>query len=422
MIGGRHAVGAQARRGAGRRALAGFLLLAFTLVTLRGFLLLPERCGRPSLAEVDAGVSEAVAWFDRNQLGTGRFVYERDVRSGEASPGYNLVRHAGVLVSLYQAAAAGWDEALEVGDRGLAVALRSLVRHDDWAAFAGGESNVRTGATALLVAALTFRRDATGDRAHDDLLTDLGRFLVAMQGDDGRVHARWDSRRRAPVPGEFSPFFTGEAFWALTRLHAAFPEEGWDRAALRTAHYVTHTRDDVEEWFPPISDHWVAYALAELATGPPGARVALHDLLDGEGVDWIRRQGGLFGVQVRIESQRTGRGWLRVVRGGTARGGGVGTLGEGLAGLRVVAATEPRLSELRDPIDDRLLCVAGLLVDRQVDRDAALETASPDVARGAWLVGGATRMDDQQHALSALLLVRETLSDGRSDRGEEARG
>src|SRR5690606_37427283 len=61
------------------------------------------------------------------------------------------------------------------------------------------------------------------------------------------------------------------------------------------------------------------------------------------------------------------------------------------------------LANLRDPLAARAGCVAGMLVQRQVGPDDAAEAPEPDRARGAWLQRGITQMDDQQHALSAVL-------------------
>jgi hypothetical protein len=49
-------------------------------------------------------------------------------------------------------------------------------------------------------------------------------------------------------------------------------------------------------------------------------------------------------------------------------------------------------------------CEAGVLVDRQVRR-----TEPNPLARGAWFTDGYTQMDDQQHAIAALLGAHEVL-------------
>ena len=51
------------------------------------------------------------------------YVYEYDRAADRQNPGYNIVRHAGVTMSLYQFARAGHDEVLDTADAGLAEML-----------------------------------------------------------------------------------------------------------------------------------------------------------------------------------------------------------------------------------------------------------------------------------------------------------
>jgi hypothetical protein len=51
-----------------------------------------------------------------------------------------------------------------------------------------------------------------------------------------------------------------------------------------------------------------------------------------------------------------------------------------------------------------------MLRDRQIDTAEAAAAPDRRRAEGAWFTDGVTRMDDQQHALSALLLVSLILS------------
>jgi hypothetical protein len=78
---------------------------------------------------------------------------------------------------------------------------------------------------------------------------------------------------------------------------------------------------------------------------------------------------------------------------------------EGLGSLSTVAARDPRLADLREPLEDRLQCGAGILAERQEDAAGAAEWPAPDLVEGAWFRENLTRMDDQQHALSGLLLA-----------------
>lgn len=375
------------------------LVVVLVAVGLRLVVALPEQCPVASPAEARAAAERAVGWLERNQHPGGQWTYQYDRDQGRDLGGYNLVRHAGVLVSLYQAAGAGITDGLEVGDRGLAYTERNLVRHDDWAAFGTPDARVATGATALLVAALAERRSATGDDGHDGLMGELGRFLVGQVEDSGAVLAAWDPATAAPVPDEYSVFFTGETAWALAQLARAFPSEGWDAAAVSVVDYLPE-RDDAEDLFPPTSDHWAAYAYAELAAGPAEAELGTAQVADAH------RLADIFGIEVRAESQRWRGGWARLVRGGPASGSGLGTLGEGTAALARFLPGEI------DGLDVRIRCVAGMLVARQATG------ADPDPAEeGAWFTRGVTRMDDQQHALSALLAAEPVLTAGGATTG-----
>jgi small neutral amino acid transporter SnatA (MarC family) len=288
--------------------------------------------------------------------------------------------------------------ALRSADRGTKWALDRLLERDRWAALAS-QGRVATGATALLVAGLVTRREATGDTRYDDVLGRLGRFVLAQTQPSGAVLASYDPTREAPVAGEYSKYFTGEAYWALARLHRAFPREGWGEAADRIGAYLATSRDEVEDHWPPIADHWAAYGLAETVEFPERGRPPLT----GDEVSYARRQAELFGGQVRWVSQRFGP-WGGLVRGShVPRGGGYGVIDEALTGLWLTARREPRLADLRDPVAERAACIAGLAVSAQSDREDAANAARPERVEGAWFRDGETRMDDQQHALAGLL-------------------
>lgn len=372
------------------------------VAAFRGVVAMPERCGDVSVERLRASVSEAVGWFDRNERADGRWLYRYDRREDRDLGGYNTVRHAGVTMSLYQAAEAGFDDALAVADRGAEYALGHLVRHDGWAAFHPDEGWATTGATGLLVAGLVHRRAATGgDDRYDAELEAMGRFLVSQTEPSGAVLAYWDPQRRTAVPGRYSIFYTGEAYWALALLHTEFPDAGWDEPARRVGRYLATERDEAEDVFPRIFDHWAAYGLAVTASWPDAA--SAERPLTGEEVGYARRQAGLGGMQVRWESQRTD-GWPnRWLRGRRAPGAGLGTIGESLTSLWLAAGEDERLADLREPLGERAVCAASMLAGRQVGAAEAEGTSDPRRTRGAWFASGVTQMDDQQHALSAVL-------------------
>lgn len=354
----------------------------------------PESCPAPTAAEARAAARAGVGWIAANQAADGQFLYRYDRDGREVLPGYNTVRHAGTLLALEQAGREGLTDAATAADRGRDWALHRLTALGDERSALTAD----TGASALLAAALVEHRRATGSTAHDDTLRSLGRFLATTVTPQGAVVARWDLLTDEPVTGTRSPFFTGEILWALARLHTEFPDEGWDEPARRISAYLATRRDDAERRFPPVSDHWGAYGWDEISAWPA-------DLTPDERA-YAERQAGLFGVQVRYESQRRPAGLVRWTRGPLALGAGLGTLGEGLGGIRRLAGRTAALDVDREAVDERLACVAGLLVRRQAhSHDLRVD--------GAWFRLGVTQLDDQQHAVSALLAALPVLAGSR---------
>jgi small neutral amino acid transporter SnatA (MarC family) len=404
-------VGPAARVWRAGLSLALLLVVAFVVVAP------PERCPSVTAAELRASAQSAVAWFVRNQEADGTWLYLYDAGEDSTSPEYNSVRHAGVTMGLYQAAAAGLPGALQSADRGTEWALDRLIEDDGWVAFAT-PGLVDTGASALLAAGLVIRREATGDLRYDDVLRRLGRFLQAQTEPSGAVLASYDATGGARVAREYSKYFTGEAYWALARLNRTFPGEGWGETADRVGAYLARSRDDVEGYWPPIADHWAAYGMADTVESRGGAQPLTEDELR-----YARRQAELFGGQTRWISERFGP-WGALVRpGGVPRGGGYGVIGEGLTGWWQVANGDTRLADLRAPIAERATCTAGLAVSAQSDPpDAAGATRTGRVA-GAWFLDGEPRMDDQQHALAGLLRtipIAEATSGSSLGAGDDA--
>jgi small neutral amino acid transporter SnatA (MarC family) len=395
------------------------LTLALLLVLALAVVAPPERCPSVTRTELRSSAQATVDWFVRNQEPDGTWLYLYDADDNSVSSEYNIVRHAGVTMGLYQAAAAGFPGALLSADRGTGWALDRLLYRDGWAAL-DWFGEIDTGASALMAAGLVIRREATGDARHDEVLRGLGRFLVAQTEPSGAVLATYDTSAGAPVAGEYSKYFTGEAYWALARLHRLFPGEGWGQAADRVGAYLTDSRDETEGYWPPVIDHWAAYGLAETAAFPERGEPPLTEAE----VDYARRQAELFGSHVRWVEQRFGP-WGGLVRGSyVPRGGAYGVFGEGLTGLWQAANEDPRLEDLRQPIAERASCIAGLAVEAQSDGDDGAGAARPAAVEGAWFRNGETRMDDQQHALAALLRTipivgaAESVGDSAGDDGD----
>jgi len=345
----------------------------------------------------------------RNLKRDGTYVYLYLPDTDTIPSQYNEVRHAGVTMSLYQAAGRLDDaEALAAADRALGWMLDHLANRDGWSALDWPGGRPGLGATALMTAGLAERRVATGDRSHDELMRGLGRFMVAVQRADGGFYNGWDTSGDRPLPGT-SKYYPGEAFWALTLLDKAFPGEGWGEAAHRAAAWLVTNRDEeLDVKFPPLPDQWTAYGLAELADSG----------LDETEADYARRLAERWGFFTRAEAQRQGSWMGRLVRGGEARASGLGTWVEGLTALWRVAQKDERLADVSGRIKERALCASGILAERQVSQREAASYPGPNLVRGAWIRGGETRMDDQQHAFSGLLYTLDVL-EGRLQRAPD---
>lgn len=366
------------------------------LAVLRLAVVPPEACGDASPAEMRAAAAEGARWIARNQLSDGRYTYEYNRETATVSLDYNVVRHAGVTASLYQAAGkAGATDVLENADLGTAWMIDQLVRHDDWAALAD-EQSAPLGASALMLVSLSERRLLTGDGQYDEVMRELGRFLVAMQREDGGFNAYWNIETQQPDVVTESAFFPGEANWALALLHEAMPNDGFDTAAWAALDYIVLRRDqEAGVRMPPRRDHWSAYALGEMAEWG----------LNDDQIDYARGNAARLAATIRWEAQTESPigQWFADWRGGEARGASFGTWVEGSPALWRLAAIDPRMADLRDDIRERSACGASILVARQEP-----VTAEP-IEAGAWFVNGVTRMDDQQHAISGLLYTADAI-------------
>lgn len=392
-------------------AIGGWILFA-------GFLRLvvvpPEVCGDPTAHDLRSASAAASDWIERALRPSGRYVYIYDAETDRQPNAYNEVRHAGVTMALYQSAGRGGDQrAFETADTALQWMLDHLYRQDGWAALTdpnGGRAKL--GGTALMLNALAERRLATGgDPAYDEVMAELGRFLVWMQRDDGGFHIAFDVGPREPDLVGTSRYFPGEALWALALLHEALPDPTWEQAARRAARFISTMRDDVEGVeYPPLNDHWASYGFAEMAEWG----------LEEPEIEYARRLAARFGFLVRAEAQLEGGGLAKLTRGDEPRrAASLGTWVEGMSALWRLSVADERLADLSDDIAERLACAGSILAERQYDADDAAGTANPALVEGAWFVDGETRMDDQQHALSGLLYAADAL-DGRGKREPDA--
>ena len=392
------------RRATVRRRLAFHLgILAVGTAVLRVAVVPAEVCPPVERAAVVAAAEAAVGWLVTGQDATGRFTYGYDRGDDRINVGYNEARHGGVVMSLFQAhAVLGLDDALTAADAGVEYARRDLYDAGHWSAWSPG-GNIPVGPNALLLAGLAVRRADTGDPIHDDLMRGIGRFLVAQQQPDGSVFDSWSPVTGAAIPA-FGLYSTGEAAWALALLERVFPGEGWGEAGGRTLDYMATRRDRVEGRLSRLPDHWAAYTVATLPVS----------LLTDLRLDYARVLAGYFGMRLRFEAQRRGDGINLALRWFPGPPAGVGTAAEGIGALRALVAGHPALSDLAANVDERIVCTAGFMVQRQETAASSRSWPRPTLVEGAWFYRGYTQMDDQQHVLSGLLAAIPVLAEEES--------
>lgn len=373
-----------------RRTRRALVTWAVGAAVMRLTLWAPEVCPPIARSEARLAANQAADWIVVNQRDDGQFLYDFHRGRDEASDDYNLVRHAGVTMSLYQMVRSGEIRYLDAAERGLAWMLERLEPSGGGGRAFTDSNRAKLGASSLLAVSLAQRRLATADPQHDQLMQDLGRFILEQQRPDGSMLNFHDIDAGEPVPDETSVFATGEALWALALLHELFPQRGFEEPAWLTLDYMATARDRDEDIFPqPWPDQWAAYSLGEMAE---------WGLADHH-ITYARRLLERFAMIVRFDAQR-GSAYGSITHGPAPRGGGVGTWLEGLGALRPLTITDERLADLEAPVEDALACGAGRLAERQVEPG---EDVSEQEA-GAWFYDDLTRMDDQQHAASGLLL------------------
>jgi hypothetical protein len=372
----------------------------------RGAVALPEHCGDVTKEQIDGAIARGVSWFEGNQLNDGKWLYRYNVETDENLGGYNWVRHAGVLLSLEQTAryvnTEVGETAAEVADRGWPAIEANYrnVQIGDIETIAMESSSSATGGTALTGIALAERRIRTGDTSLDNDLLKMARFVAAQVQTDGSVLNEVDLKAGIGKGESYSPFATGQTLFLLAQARAISKTQEFDTEITAIIRYLSTERALREGYVPDVSDHWGAYGMAVLTETAP------QFLVDRHVVEFVRKQLGIAGIQVRYESQRTNDGLNRWTRGRQTLGAGLGTLGEAIGAWQIVVANQPVTREQQPWLHERLYCVAELLVDRQISDKDAEELPNPLSARGAWAQFGITQMDDQQHAISAMIAAR----------------
>gem|GEM_PF-1193490 len=386
-----------------RRALLIWLIGLLVLGGTARAIALPQVCGSTTQNARDTAVSQAISWLSVNQNSDGTFLYRYDAEQDAVLGGYNWIRHAGTILALEQARGQGFDAAMTSSEAAIEVAFKHVFRMSAEDAEVAGlidGASISTGGTALFALALMERRDATDSSEFDEDIHAMLHFLKnsLKARDDGsmivRAEANLDGRFANDAVGLFA---TSQTLFALARAERLFPGEQWGDQAHPILKYLTTFKANEEGFVPDMSDHWAAYAMAEMIlwTTP----IVYTDIE----LAWAHKQMGMASIMVRYESQISGSGVNQLLRGHTAIGAAAGTHGEALAGWARLALENDEFGGNISALNERLSCNNSLLIKRQVSQNESQAYLHPSRVVGAWLSGGVTQVDDQQHAMSAIL-------------------
>lgn len=189
----------------------------------------------------------------------GRFRYRFDPTKGTVSPGYNIIRHCGVVWSMLELHRAdpSATAVLDAGERAIDRLLRRYVYP-----YGGGDRRcvvekdwIKLGGNALAVLALTALHRVRGNGAYLGAASDLGRYILSERRPDGDfVHKR--KFKTGEVSSFRSEYFTGEALLALLTLHEATGEALWLQAAAEEEDKLAAI-----DYGVTFQSHWCLYAL-----------------------------------------------------------------------------------------------------------------------------------------------------------------
>lgn len=207
----------------------------------------------------------AARYLVRSTDDKGRFIYLYDPVTGKEDDGYNIVRHAGTLYSMYEIYERFKDpDVLETANRAKDYLLK-FVHEKDGESYViyKNRTKIKLGAGALALVALAKHAQSTGDMQHLELMRSLARYLVGSQDAQGKFISQRRISDFSAMSFE-SDYYPGESILGLVRLYALDPNDLWLTAAERGARYLIEVRDAEVETKDLLQDHWLLYALRDL--------------------------------------------------------------------------------------------------------------------------------------------------------------
>ena len=333
----------------------------------------------------------------RMQMADGRFRYSYNPVTNQFSKlSYNILRHAGAAISLFDLYSATRDTRYLKAATKAVVYLKTRLRRANKAGLLvpDHDGKAKLGANGLALIAFVRYIELTGSAQARAQAVGLARLIMAMQASDGSFKSYYAIRGH-PASLRVSLYYPGEAILGLLRLYNLTRDSKLLDAARRGADYLIKSQQSADD-LPP--DAWLIQALEQLYKIGHEPRYASHaiDLAEAMIADQYTIDDG---------SERAG-----AFRPGEPRATPAASRAEGLvASYRLARATgDARAGK----IAEALRAAARFQMSQQYTAQNSAQLANPAVASGGFresLTSPRIRIDFVQHNISSLLAVADAL-------------
>ena len=326
----------------------------------------------------------------------GRFAYEYRPTQDEVAEGYNILRHCGTVYAMLELhEVAGSPALLSAAKRAIGYLLEEVqpcTTSQGTLPCLVEDGYTKLGGNALAVIAMAKYTEVTGDRQYLPLMQELGAWIGTAMAENGKFAVHKQSHPGGAVVDFTSAYYPGEAILALTRLYAVDSSETWLDMAENAAIFLIFNRDAgvADSGLP--HDHWLLYALNELARLRPRAAYLNHSL---------RIANAIIRSQNRQPAYPDWLGSFYLPPRSTP----TSTRMEGLCAAYVLARDAGRLQEA-DTILAAIRHGIGFQLKAQIGPESALYLPNPKRSLGGVrrsLTDYDIRIDYPQHFISSLL-------------------